>query len=301
MRITLVYNPTAGDGIQPDELTSLLEGAGHRVRAVSRKGDWRKALTRSADLVVAVGGDGTIRQVAVALAGSDTPMAILPMGTANNVGRTLELLGDARPVIESWQRLEPAPYDLGTVHAPWGEETLVESFGGGTVAALIGSPEDPAESAVLLGHETDRVLHHFGEILADEPMRPWSVSVDGVSYDDEYLAVEAMNIRFVGPNLPLAPGADPHDGLLDVVLVGADERPALQAYVRDRLALAAAALPRLRVVRGRNIRLTAPEGTCLHLDDTAWPAKPLRDSSTISISVRPGAVRVMSGRNHSAS
>ena len=166
-------------------------------------------------------------------------MAILPMGTANNVGRTLELLGDARPVIESWERVEPVPFDLGAVHAPWGEETLVESFGGGAVAALIGSPE-AAESAVLLGHETDRVLH-FGEILAAEPLRPWSVSVDGVSHDDDYVAVEAMNIRFVGPNLPLAPDADPHDGLFDVVLVDADDRRALQAYVRDRLALAAAA------------------------------------------------------------
>ena len=47
--------------------------------------------------MVAVGGDGTFRQVALAVAKSDTPMAVLPMGTANNVGRTLELLGDADP------------------------------------------------------------------------------------------------------------------------------------------------------------------------------------------------------------
>jgi diacylglycerol kinase (ATP) len=183
MRITLVYNPTAGDGLEADALGALLEEAGHKARVVSRKESWREALAKPADLVVAAGGDGTVRQVAIELAGSDTPMAILPMGTANNVGRTLGLLGDARLVIQSWSRTEPLPFDLGTVHAPWGEETVVESFGGGAIAALIGSPEKPAESPLLLGRQNDRILHHFGEILEDEPLRPWGVSVDGARLD----------------------------------------------------------------------------------------------------------------------
>jgi diacylglycerol kinase (ATP) len=295
MRITLVYNPTAGDGLEPDALTALVEDAGHEARLVSRKGDWRPVLAKPADLVVAVGGDGTVRQVAIELAESDRPMAILPMGTANNVGRTLELLGDARQVIESWKRVKPEPFDLGTVVAPWGDETFVESFGGGAVAALICSTGDSADSRVLLGRETDRALHQFGEILADEPLRSWTVSVDGVRHDGDYAAVEVLNIRFVGPNLPLAPDADPRDGLFEVVMVGTHERRALQAYVRDRLTMAAADLPRLPVLRGRNVTLGAPAGVCLHLDDAAWPAKALRDPSTISLSVRPGAIQVLSG------
>jgi diacylglycerol kinase family enzyme len=132
-------------------------------------------------------------------------------------------------------------------------------------------------------------------LLADEPLRPWEVSVDGARHDGDYLAVEIMNITFVGPNLPLAPDADPHDGLFEVVLVGVDERQALLRYTRDRVDLAAAGLPRLRVVQGRNITVQAPDGVRLHLDDGAWPAEPLRDSCTVSISVRPGAVQILSG------
>ncbi len=128
MRITLVYNPTAGDGVDPEELKALVEGAGHEVRVASKKGDWQKRLRKKpTDLVVAVGGDGTIGEVAVELAGSDTPMAILPMGTANNVGRTLELLGDARPVIESWDRVEPKPFDLGVVACAVGRGDALSS------------------------------------------------------------------------------------------------------------------------------------------------------------------------------
>ena len=295
MRITLVYNPTAGHGLDPDALEALVSDAGHAVRVVSRKGDWRKGLTKATDLVVAVGGDGTVRQVEIELAGSDTPMAILPMGTANNVGRTMDLLGDARPVIESWERLKPVPFARGTVHTPWGDDALVESFGGGALAALIGSPDDPAESPVLLGRQTDRILHHFGELLADEPLRPWCVSVDGVRHDGEYAAVEVMNIRFVGPNLPIAAEADPHDGQLEVVLIGAVEREALLRYARDRLAMAAAELPPLTVVQGRDITLEAPAGVWLHLDDSSWPKEPLTEPATICLGVRAGAVKVMPG------
>ena len=298
MKITLVYNPTAGDGVEADELAALVEDAGHKVRVVSRKEDWRPVVAKPTDLVVAAGGDGTIRRVAVELAGSDTPVAILPMGTANNVGKTLALLGDARPVIASWDGKRPEPFDLGTVHAPWGEESFIEAVGGGAIAALIGSPDDPAASTVLLGRETDRILHHQGELLVNEPPRPWSVSVDGVAHDGDYVVVEVMNIRFIGPNLPLAPDADPHDGLFEVVLVGADERPILERYLGDRLSMAAAELPRLPVVTGRNITLQAPAGVRMHLDDAPWPEEALREPSRLSISVRAGALQVLPGEGN---
>ena len=127
MRITLVYNSTAGDGVDQGELTKLLEAAGHVVRVVSRKGDWRKALKKPADLVVAVGGDGHFARWRWRWPKAIRRWPSCPMGTANNVGRTLELLGDARPVIESWERLEAEPFDVGVVGASWGEARFLSS------------------------------------------------------------------------------------------------------------------------------------------------------------------------------
>jgi diacylglycerol kinase (ATP) len=296
MHITLVYNPNAGDGLDGRELTALLEGAGHDVRTVPRKGNWHRKLVKPTDLVVAVGGDGTITEVAVALAGTEVPMAILPMGTANNVGKTLGLLGDARPVIESWNGAEPEPFDLGTASGPWQESLFVESFGAGAVASLITARDDIDASSLLLGRVTDRSLHRLGVLLDEEPMRHWSVSIDGAQHDGEYVAVEILNIRFVGPNLPLAPDADPRDGMLDVVLIGREECKALRDYLSGRLTLAAAALPGLPVLRGRDIRLDVPEGVRLHVDDGPWPDdKALPNPAHLTVAVRPGALRVMPG------
>jgi diacylglycerol kinase (ATP) len=294
VRITLVHNPEAGGGVHKASLVALLEDAGHRVRAVSTKQDWRKALRKPTDLVVAAGGDGTLHKVALAVADTRVPMAILPLGTANNVGKTLEILGDARAVIAAWEEQPSRPFDLGHVSASWGDEAFVESFGGGAFATLIGSGEHIETPSVLLGRQTDRALHHLGVLLAAEGERPWAVSIDGQQHDGRYVAVEVLNIRFIGPNVPLAPEADPGDGLMDVVLVGADERDALQHYIARRIKLAAAAMPSLPVVRGRDIRLLAPAGVRLHMDDELWPsAEPIPRKARIGVTIEGGALQLL--------
>ena len=294
MRITLVHNPQAGGGVHKGSLVALLEDAGHSVRAVSTKKEWRKSLRKATDLVVAAGGDGTIHKVALAMAGTGVPMAILPLGTANNVGKTLEILGDARAVIGAWENEPGRPFDLGHVSASWGDEAFVESFGGGAFATLIGSGEHIDTPSVLLGRQTDRALHHLDVLLAAEEQRTWSVSIDGKEHDGRYVAVEVLNIRFIGPNVPLAPEADPGDGLMEVALVGADERDALQHYIAQRIKLAAAAMPSLPVARGRDIRLVAPAGVRLHLDDELWPSEePIRRKARIDVTIEGGALQLL--------
>ena len=297
VRITAVFNPSAGDGVDKHALKALLEGAGHEARVVSSRKGWRTALRKPADLVVAVGGDGTICEVALELAeaSDDRPMAILPFGTGNNVGKTLGLVGDARRVVDSWAAGTARPLDIGQVAAPWGEARFVESFGAGVIAALVDSGKATDDWAVL-GRETDRALHRLGVLLADEKARSWSVTVDGASHDGRYVAVEVLNIKFVGPNLPLAPDADPGDGLIDVILIGPDERGALRDYAAERLRMAASPLPALPCVRGREIQLVAPAGVRLHVDDQAWPdAEPLARRTSLAVSIQPGAMQILNG------
>ncbi len=49
------------------------------------------------------------------------------------------------------------------------------------------------------------------------------MALDGRDLTGDYVLLEAMNIRSIGPNLRLAPDADPGDGLLDIVLVSDSE------------------------------------------------------------------------------
>jgi diacylglycerol kinase family enzyme len=103
-------------------------------------------------------------------------------------------------------------------------------------------------------------------------VRRWQVSADGQDLSGNYFALELLNIRFVGPNLPLAPGAFPGDGLLDVVMIGETDREPLLAYLENRLHLASAQMPELRIARARRIEIVSPAGVRWHVDDENWPA-----------------------------
>ena len=292
MKISLVHNPTAGGGQDTDDLVALLTEAGHEVRHRSTKGSWKVLLQDPGDLLVAAGGDGTVRKVALAAADDGVPFAILPIGTANNVAKTLDLMGDARTLVESWsaERAHGIPFDIGEANG----QRFVESVGGGLIPDLIARGDEIAADATLLGRETDRALHVLRELVADTPTRPWRVLVDGIDVSGDYIAVEVLNIRFAGPNVPIAPTADPTDGLLDVVLIGEDERMSLLAYLDDRLGLASGALPETRSGTGRVIELEVPAGVRVHLDDRLWPkSDPLSKPKRIEIRCLAGAASLV--------
>jgi diacylglycerol kinase family enzyme len=290
MKIDLVHNPTAGDGQDVDGLVSLITDAGHKVRHRSTKDDWKALLQDPGDLVVAAGGDGTVRKVALAAADHGVPFAVLPIGTANNIAKTLGMLGEAAELVESWAGGSGRPFDIGEVVAPWGRERFVESVGGGPAAELITRGSEVGADAGLLGRETDRALHLLSELVRNEDVRHWQVTADDVDLSGDYLAVELLNIMFVGPNVPLAPAADPGDGLLDVALVSEADRGPLLSYLADRLSLASGQLPSVRVERARRIKLVAPAGARLHLDDAAWPSeRPLADATPMTVRCLAGA------------
>jgi diacylglycerol kinase family enzyme len=297
VRILLVHNPTAGGGQEADGLIALLEDAGHDVRYSSSKDDWKRLLQDPGDLVVAGGGDGTVADVALAAAERGFRFAPLPIGTANNIGKSLEIVGDARDVVESWAAAPARPFDLGRVELGGDRTRFVESVGGGIFGALIARRAEVEADAKLLGRETDRALHMLSDLLHEATPRGWRISADGTDASGEYLAVEVLNVRFVGPNVPLAPNADPSDGMLDLVCISVADREALSDYLEMRLRLAGGALPELAPIRAASVRLTAPAGERLHLDDRPWPsAVALREPLPLEVRCLPGAATVVAGR-----
>ena len=93
----MIYNPTAGKLKRNDQrilhrTIEALSESGLSVTTIATTGPGtaaglaRTAVERGADLIIALGGDGTINEVANGVIGSDVPLAILPGGTANCLG-----------------------------------------------------------------------------------------------------------------------------------------------------------------------------------------------------------------------
>ena len=268
MRVALMHNPTAGDENHSREgLTQALQSAGHDViwQSTKEKG-WERALGSSVDLVAVAGGDGTVRKVFKRLAGMDIPLTLLPVGSANNIATALGFEGDVTELVRGWERGHGRPYDLGLFTARGHEDMFVESVGGGIFAELLARDEERDDDAG--GEEgVERGLELLRDTVASLPALPWDVEADGDDFSAELLAVETVNVSETGPNVPLAPEADPGDGLLDLVLVRPEERDALISYLDDRLAARAGVPPRFTVRRCQRIVLGAPTGSLLRLDD----------------------------------
>src|SRR5262245_1870824 len=103
-RVTLIHNPQAGDEDHSrNQLLKLIRDAGYEVTYKSSKEDFASALEDPGDLIVVAGGDGTVRRVALESLGTGVPLAILPMGTANNISKSLGITAPAEELIAGWK------------------------------------------------------------------------------------------------------------------------------------------------------------------------------------------------------
>jgi diacylglycerol kinase family enzyme len=277
MRVTLIHNPKAGDGSPTrDELVTVLQKAGHDVTYHSTlAGDFEHSLSEPGDLVVACGGDGTVAKIARRMVGRDVPIAVIPLGTANNIATALGVYGDWKSLLRHLESAERRKLDVGVARASWGTARFVESAGLGLFAELlrhldeVGDPPGKQET-------TDAALSegakHLKRVLKSMPARRMKVEADGVDLSGEYLFVAAMNICCVGPRVMLAPGADPGDGLIDLVLIGEDDRPALREYLKALREDVAPPAP-LTAHQVHRVKLVW-DAEAGHLDDERWPEKP---------------------------
>jgi diacylglycerol kinase (ATP) len=278
MRVTLIHNPTAGDDDHAaDHLRSVVAEAGHEVSYTSMKQPaWAEALESSGDLVVVAGGDGSVGKVFREVATKGTPVTLLPVGSANNIARSLGIPDvDVERLVRGWDDGEHRRLDVGEATAPWGRTLFVESIGGGIFGEVLSRAEGVEDAGVDVDgdEKVDLGVEMVREVVESLPAREWRVEVDGDDLSGELLAIEAMNIGQMGPNLPLASQADPGDGLLDVVLIREEDRSNLVAYLSQRMRELDPALPGLRRIRGERVVLGPPAEPRLHVDDRLWPAE----------------------------
>src|SRR5499426_3035715 len=242
IKVTLMHNPSAGDDTQPsgDELVRLIRAAGHKVSYQSSKDKgWNKALRKSCDIVAVAGGDGTIGKVARRLVGSRTPIAVLPMGTANNIANTLGIAGRALPkLIEGWNTARCVNFDAGVAQGPWGSRYFIEGFGIGLFAEAMSQLQGEKTNGTSGSDKPREVISSVQDFLKQQLQKRRSVKMtvrlDGQDLSGDYVLLEALNIRFIGPNLDLVPRADINDGFLDFVLVAKRERAKLKQYLSHR-------------------------------------------------------------------
>ncbi len=227
MRVAVVINPVAGvrgtlerarrraeraatllvrGGAEPDILITERGGHAHELA--------RNAIERGARIVVAWGGDGTVNEVASALAFSPVALGVIPAGSGNGLARMFGLPSDPVAAISRLLHGSDRPIDLGQMNG-----RLFANVAG------IGFDAHVAARFAAL-HRSRRGFLRYAAIVLGELGRyrsaRYALTLDGASpVDRTAFLLTFANGRQWGNGAVIAPGARPDDGLLDVVVVSA--------------------------------------------------------------------------------
>ena len=171
------------------------------------------------DRVVAAGGDGTASAVCYALRDSGVPILVYPAGTANLLALNLGMPLEPRALAETTMHGVPVRFDLGEIERPsrFGEPPMRTGFaimaGAGYDAAIVEAAQ-PYKST--LGPAA-YLLAAVGN-LAPTAAR-FELDLDGEHVSTDGMAVLIVNFGRLQFDLPVARGADPRDGMLDIAVV----------------------------------------------------------------------------------
>ena len=132
-RATLIHNDKAGDRRHTRAyLVGLLVRAGYDVSYFAvRQGDLAEALGHPAEIIVAAGGDGTVARVVAQARSDGPPIAVMSLGTANNIATSLGIGGPLEEIVSGWQKARMRPYYPISASGPWGMRRLAEGIGFG--------------------------------------------------------------------------------------------------------------------------------------------------------------------------
>ena len=292
-RIAAIVNPYAANGragklwpniAQPlrDRLgeftVRFTDSAGHATRIA------RELIESSFDLIVAVGGDGTVSEVVNGFLRDDEPirpeaqLGILPVGTGSDFQRTTGIPSDLDAAIEILAAGKPLAIDVGKARfvAPDGQAgerhfVNLASFGmGGAVAAGAKNLLTAVSGQAGFFWATLKTLATFGgrhvELGLDD---------DGRSLSCFILNVAVGNGRFHGGGMHPCPRALLNDGLLDVTVI---DYLNLWEVVRDIRVLYSEdvyRLPKVHHLRARRLTARATRPTWIEVDGEPLGRLPL--------------------------
>ena len=292
-RAQLILNPASGraaedNAMRLSHIVSLLRAHGiDAVIGLKTSGKAARTLARDAvrddiPLVIVAAGDGTLTDVASQLIGTPTVLGLIPIGTMNNVARSLGIPLEIDAACALIGMGTVRHIDVGHVHTSLDshDEYFLDCAGVGLAAigALAGQSFEKRRWRSLT-----RALRRF---FATK-LETMQIELDGTVMAATTRVVTVSNAPLMGNNLLAAPEARMDDGLLDVSIYDGMGDPAL---VKHFLAASAHTPDDLKIYRARRVRITTGEAVLTNADMNIAPER-----HVVEIDVIPGALSMIVG------
>lgn len=244
----------------------------------------REAVTAGAAAVVAVGGDGTAHAALQAVAGTGTPLGLVAAGTGNDLALALGVPADPAAAVlalaADLRAGEARTLDAARAGDRWWATVLCCGFDSAVT-----------DRANRLRWPRGRRRYDLAVLVELARLRPYEITLalDGEVRTLPATMIAVGNTAWYGGGLPICPGADPADGLLDVTVVGPTTRRGL---IRTRPLLADGSHVEhssVQVFRAARVELSCP-GVTTYADGEVIAPLP------VAVECVPGALTVVGAR-----
>jgi diacylglycerol kinase (ATP) len=237
----------------------------------------QRAAKEGADLVVAVGGDGTVNEAASGIVGSAAELAVIPRGTGVDFVRTYGIpsrLEDAVGVALSGRT---RAVDAGRVgYRAWSGEPAEAWFFNVAGVGMSGAvAKRTNESSKALGGKASYLWSTLA-VFARWRNTEVRVAVDGETRSGRMHEVVVANGRFLGGGMLMCPEASPDDGLFDVLLIGDITKADLVRTLPKIYRGTHLPHPKAELLRGATVAVDAEQALPVQLDGEQPGTTPVR-------------------------
>jgi diacylglycerol kinase (ATP) len=298
MTYTIVANPIAGKGAVRRHLPSVTAefqrlGLAFDVVTTTRAGEARDlARGASGRIVVAMGGDGTINEVANGLAGTDKILGVIPSGSGNDFIKSAGIPSDISQSCALLAQAKTRRIDLGRVS--------VRRHGDGFSASMyfvngvgIGFDAAVAKKTREIGFLTGTALYLMAvfQTLGTYDPPEFTLSAGGATFKERNLLIAIGNGRCAGGGFFLTPDAVVDDGLLDACIVEAKTIPQILTLMPRVMKGKHHGVKGVKFMREKAFRLTSESRFYVHADgEIAGDAV-----NEVDVAVVPGGLEIVTG------
>lgn len=286
-RIVFIINPHSGtDRVKAiqDAIAAGMDAGRyvHEIRYTERAGHGtglaRQAADEGASVVVAVGGDGSVADVAAGLIGTGTALGIIPKGSGNGMARNMGLSLVVEAAIATISAGRRQRIDVGYAN----DRPFLSNAGVGFDTLI--SKEFAASTRRGLGVYSWLVTKHLWLYKEWD----WEISIDGQQIREKAFLVNVANGKQFGYNFTIAPDASVTDGLLDLIIIrkfpkllgGVLAAQALWGKITDN--------PYVTQYRGKEVRISHPKLRWMQTDGDAKPCE-----GSVVFRVEPAALELI--------
>lgn len=286
-----IINPISGgkkkDNV-PDLIEKNLDAAAYEATIVYSDGPAHaRQIAREAvnafDLIVAVGGDGTINEVASAIVGTQTILGIIPFGSGNGLSRFLGISMETATAIRGLNKNKTELIDSATLN-------------GHPFFNMAGMGFD-AHISEVFSHGKKRgfftyLISSIQEI-SKYKAESYVIEIDGKTYEREAFMLSFANSSQYGNNAHISSRASVQDGLLDVCIIKPFPKWRLLEMGIRMFLKKAESSGFLEIIRGKHIKVKRAGAGPAHLD-----GEPHIMGVESVINIVPASIRVIVGEDY---